>query len=191
MSLSVRGGYPGFTLVELLIVIAVLAIGLTIAVPSMQEFLKNNRVAAQNNELVALISLAKSQAIRRNEHWQVRLDSDGFSWSGNVRPVLGELDPAEDAGCPEISGAIRCSDFQGVRLLEEDQSADNLIITFNNRGFVDPDSEVCTVDPDSEVCTSVQLVLEHRNCTGPRQKRQIVVLPTGQITSQQHPDPCS
>ena len=182
MSLSVRGGYPGFTLVELLIVIAVLAIGLTIAVPSMQEFLKNNRVAAQNNELVALISLAKSQAIRRNEPWQVRLDSDGYSWSGNVRPVLGELDQEEDAGCPEISGAIRCSDFQGVRLLEGDQSADDLIITFNNRGFV---------DPDSEVWTSVELVLEHRNCTGPRQKRQIVVLPTGQITSQQHPDPCS
>jgi len=174
MNLSKRGSHTGFTLVELLVVIAVLAIGLTIAVPSLQEFLKNNRVAAQNNELVALISLAKSQAIRRNAPWQIRLDSDsdGFSWSGNVRPAEGELDPKDDAGCPEIPGVIRCSDFQGVRLTGAQ------IITFNNRGFLDLGSE--DWDP-------VNLVLEHRNCTGARQKREIKVLPTGQITSRAVP----
>ena len=174
MNLSIRCGHTGFTLVELLIVIAVLAIGLTIAVPSMQEFLKNNRVASQNNELVALISLAKSQAIRRNEPWQVRLDSDGFWWSGNVRPAEGGLDPddPDDAGCPEIPDVVRCSDFQGVQLTGAQ------IITFNNRGFLDLGSE--DWDP-------VNLVLEHRNCTGARQKREIEVLPTGQITSRAVP----
>jgi len=169
MSLSVRGGYPGFTLVELLIVIAVLAIGLTIAVPSMQEFLKNNRVAAQNNELVALISLAKSQAIRRNEDWQVQLTSTDVGWDGQVRPrEERDLEEELDAGCPEIEGAIRCSDFQGVKLTGA------TTLTFNNRGYV---------DREDGGFQPVELTLAHQRCTRDRQARKIEVLATGQVSS--------
>ena len=172
MNLSIRGGHPGFTLVELLIVIVVLAIGLTIAVPSLQEFLKNNRVAAQNNELVALISLAKSQAIRLNENWQVELISDGFSWAGNVRPADRNPTDAEEEGCPDEVGVVRCSSFQNVELLHDDGT--KTAIEFNNRGFL---------ELESQDWASVDLVLEHRNCKGGRQKRLIEILPTGQITS--------
>lgn len=162
------------TLVELLVVIAVLAIGLTIAVPSVQELLRNNRVASQNNDLVALITLAKSQAIRNNENWQVELISNGFSWRGNVRPDGRAPGPDEDAGCPEESGVVRCSSFQGVRL----NGATTL--TFNNRGFL---------ELDSGAWDSVELGLEHQGCTGARQAREIEILPTGQLTSEAAPCP--
>jgi type IV fimbrial biogenesis protein FimT len=164
----------GVTLIELLVVIAVLAIGLTIAVPSVQELLRNNRVASQNNELVALITLAKSQAIRLNEEWQVELISNGSGWIGNVRPAGRVPEEDEDAGCPERSGVVRCSNFQGVSLTGA------TTLTFNNRGFL---------EMESGAWDSVELRLEHQGCSGARQAREIEILPTGQLTSQA--DDCS
>lgn len=174
MNAASAGRRKGVTLIELLIVIVVLAIGLTIAVPSVQELLRNNRVASQNNELIALIALAKSQAIRNNENWQVELISNGFSWRGNVRPDGRDPGPEEDAGCPGESGVVRCSTFQGVGLT----GARTLI--FNNRGFL---------EMDTGAWDSVELRLEHQGCTGARQAREIEILPTGQLTAQA--DGCS
>ena len=176
MNTSSVGRSKGFTLVELLVVIAIVAISLTIAVPSVQELLRNNRVASQNNELVALIMLAKSQAIRNNEDWQVELISNGFSWRGNVRPDGRDPGPEEDQGCPEESGVVRCSNFQGVSLTGTGVTT----LIFNNRGFL---------ELDSEAWGSVGLRLEHQGCRGTRQAREMVILPTGQLTSQA--DDCS
>ena len=177
MNAASAGRRKGVTLIELLIVIVVLAIGLTIAVPSVQELLRNNRVASQNNELVALIMLAKSQAIRRNENWQVELISNGPSWRGNVRPADRNPDPEEDDGCPGEFGVVRCSDFQGVGLTPEGVTT----LIFNNRGFL---------EMDTGAWDSVELRLEHQGCSGARQAREIEILPTGQLTTAQA-DGCS
>lgn len=170
MNIGSKAKFLGFTLVELMIIIAVIAIAATIAVPSLQQLLRNNRVAAQNNELIALITLAKSQAIRRNQNWQIEFRSDGFAWSANVRPPAGEgVDPVDDAGCPDIPGVIRCASLQGVSLTGPAR------LTFNNRGFLEQGPNDWATET---------LTLEHRDCSGNRQKREIEVLPTGQVTSQ-------
>ena len=159
----------GITLLELMIVIAIIGIAATIAAPSIQDLLRNNRVAAQNNELIALITLAKSQAIRRNENWQVDLLSNGSSWQGNVRPADGTpVDPADDQGCPSIPGVIRCSASQRVSL---DPS---VTLIFNNRGFLDQGAGTWTTET---------VFLTHQDCSGDLQAREIDVLPTGQVTS--------
>ena len=54
----------GFTLVELVIVIVMLAILTAIALPSFTDTLTRNRLAAQNNELVAAVNLARTLAIQ-------------------------------------------------------------------------------------------------------------------------------
>ena len=54
----------GFTMVELMVTVAVLAILAGIALPSFQASLRSNRVATTSNELLASLSLGRTEAIR-------------------------------------------------------------------------------------------------------------------------------
>jgi type IV fimbrial biogenesis protein FimT len=55
----------GFTLVELVVTMAIAAIILTQAVPSFSTMISNNRLTTQTNNLVADINLARSEAVKR------------------------------------------------------------------------------------------------------------------------------
>lgn len=54
----------GFTLVELLVVVVVVGIGFSLAVPSFQGMQARNRLATQTNDLISAINLARSEAGR-------------------------------------------------------------------------------------------------------------------------------
>lgn len=57
----------GFTLIELMIVLAVLAVVIGLAVPSMGQFMLSGKLRAYSNEVVASVALARSEAIKRNQ----------------------------------------------------------------------------------------------------------------------------
>ncbi len=57
----------GFTLVEMLVVLAVSAIILSIAAPSFMNIIANNRVASAANEMVVFLNLAKSEAVKSGQ----------------------------------------------------------------------------------------------------------------------------
>lgn len=105
---------PGFTLIELIVTIAVAAILLGVAVPSFQETIKNNRMAANVNEFIAALNLARSEAIKRgvpvtvckgnaaacnnaarwDDGWIVF--ADGAGAAGTVNAGTGACLPTED-----------------------------------------------------------------------------------------------
>ena len=60
--------YParGFTLVELMVVLVVLAATLTASLPAMQRLLQNNQVRVQASRVLGAINLARSEAVMRN-----------------------------------------------------------------------------------------------------------------------------
>ena len=60
------GSSRGFTMVELMITVAVMAIVAAIATPTMTAMINNGRVAGQTEELVSSLQLARAEAIRRN-----------------------------------------------------------------------------------------------------------------------------
>lgn len=56
----------GLTLVELIIVLTIAGVLAALAAPGMQKFVASNRLTAQVNDLLADISHARSEAIKRN-----------------------------------------------------------------------------------------------------------------------------
>ncbi|AKC87475.1 GspH/FimT family pseudopilin [Pseudoxanthomonas suwonensis] len=69
----------GFTLVELMITLAVLAVLLAIGLPNFQQSLRNNRVATTTNDMIAAISLARSEAIRNTRGGAICASEDGLT----------------------------------------------------------------------------------------------------------------
>ncbi|MGH8584797.1 MAG: GspH/FimT family pseudopilin [Gammaproteobacteria bacterium] len=67
----------GFTLIELMVGVAVLAIALGAGAPSMSEFIQNSRLAVQTNDLIASLHLARTEAIKRNARVTVCRSASG------------------------------------------------------------------------------------------------------------------
>ncbi|MCQ4309776.1 GspH/FimT family pseudopilin [Pseudomonas stutzeri] len=55
----------GFTLIELMVTIAVLAIVIVIAAPSFTSVLQSNRTTALHHEILGALQLARSEAVKR------------------------------------------------------------------------------------------------------------------------------
>jgi type IV fimbrial biogenesis protein FimT len=62
-----RQGQRGFTLVELVFTLLIAALLLSIGVPSFQSQIRNNRLSAAANDLVAAFAFAKSETIGRSD----------------------------------------------------------------------------------------------------------------------------
>ncbi len=67
----------GFTLIELMVTLAVAAILLTVGVPSFRATVENNRLTTAANELVSALNLARSEAIKRGVRVTVCKSADG------------------------------------------------------------------------------------------------------------------
>ncbi len=55
----------GFTMVELMVTLVVLAVLLALAAPNMSSFINNSRLRASQGELVSALTLARSEATKR------------------------------------------------------------------------------------------------------------------------------
>jgi type IV fimbrial biogenesis protein FimT len=83
----------GFTLIELMVVIAIIAIGLGIAAPSVRNLTLNARMSAQANDLLADLALARTEAIKRNVRVAMCSSSTGLACTGGtpLRPAPWEV----------------------------------------------------------------------------------------------------
>ena len=75
------GRHPGFTLIELIVTISVLAILTALATPSFRSIMLNSRSASDANNLLSLIILARSEAVTRNRSVTLCKSADGNSCS--------------------------------------------------------------------------------------------------------------
>ena len=69
----------GFTLLELMVTLAIVAIVLTVGIPSFREMMRENRLATQTNEFLAALALARSEALKRGVRVTLCKSADGAS----------------------------------------------------------------------------------------------------------------
>jgi type IV fimbrial biogenesis protein FimT len=69
----------GFTLVEMMVVMAILGIFLAIAVPSFRQMLMNFQIRALSESILNGLQLARSSAVQRNERVQFELAANAWT----------------------------------------------------------------------------------------------------------------
>jgi len=80
----------GFTLVELMVTISILAIMLSIAVPSFSKMIKNNNIYAGTNELVSALILTRSEALKRSNDVTLCTSDDQTTCAGSSELDYGK-----------------------------------------------------------------------------------------------------
>lgn len=78
----------GFTIVELMIVLALLGIIAAIAVPNFTQFIRNNQVQAKAEEVHALLQYARAQAVATRKGYAVNFQNWQVTSGGNVERQL-------------------------------------------------------------------------------------------------------
>lgn len=77
----------GFTLIELMITLAVAVILLMIAVPSFNNLIASNRITTVANDVVDAINTARMEAVKRNSNTQLCSDLATLNTSGSTDPL--------------------------------------------------------------------------------------------------------
>lgn len=78
----------GLTLIEFMIAIAVLAILITIAVPSFADLIQNTRFSSTTNDFLITLRSARSEAIKRRAPVRVESVNANADWSGGWRVTV-------------------------------------------------------------------------------------------------------
>lgn len=84
-----RGVRDGFTLVEMLVVLAMMAVLLTLVAPGFGNLIRDNRMISSVNGLRAALHTARSEAIARRAPVRVCATSDGASCDGAANAWAG------------------------------------------------------------------------------------------------------
>ena len=125
----------GFTLLEFITVMAIVAILMAIGVPSFKYATTANRIAAEVNGLVGDLQYARAEAVKEGQTVIACASVNGTSCSNANTWQTGWIvcsDPANDGAC----------DFTPLRVQTAFTSTDTLIassntsvLTFNREGF--------------------------------------------------------
>ena len=152
---AVRRGSSGFTIIELLVVIAVSAVLLGIAVPSFTDFVAQQRVKSNAEQLRQALIIARAEAVKSKRAVYIKPDTGGWSagwFISRDHDNDGDLEHNTIANCSSNSGGDICLQvFNEMNAGTVVESSSQSVIAFNSQGrptstalsfrFCDPNSD--------------------------------------------------
>lgn len=134
-----------FTLIELVVVIAIAAILLTLAVPPYQDFIKRNGVESLQSRFAAAVVTARTEAASRNTITSLCASADGATCGGVDDWTKGWIVFVDATGTgtfvagEEVLLSFQTSSTYKVRLQSETATSPSTgklaLISFTNQGF--------------------------------------------------------
>ena len=164
---------------ELLLAIAVLAILVTLAVPSFTQFIQNNRLAGQANEMVAAFQFARSEALKRGVWADMCASADGESCGGSFAD--GWIVETGPAGLrADETNPLRVWSAPGDDLQFDSQQS---FARFLSSGCFDHDRDGACSAPQSDPAAETPLIeLKIPECPNDN-LREILISRTGRVSS--------
>jgi type IV fimbrial biogenesis protein FimT len=146
---KMKAKQSGFTLLEMMIAIALLAALLSFGLPNFRDFVRNARMAAAANDLLADMNFARSEAIKRRVPVTLcKLNADGDDCDDDddtpFRRWIVFVDDAdaaaEDAadGDGTVDGGEAILRTSGISAEIDHATATGLFSTFIASGFIRP-----------------------------------------------------
>jgi len=148
----------GFTIVEIMVALAVAGILIGLAAPAFNEFIAQRRLTAQVNDLMVAVQYARSEAGRRGERVSLQAidaDDDTNEWGAGYCVVVDNPGDCDDA--------LRMFDATGANTLNANDDLDGVgTLSFNPRGLLaapvlDAPATIDLCNPDEDTGRRVVL----------------------------------
>jgi type IV fimbrial biogenesis protein FimT len=137
--MATRPKSSGFTMVELMMTVAIGSIVLMLAIPSFRYVTNSNRIAAEINGLLGDLQFARAEAIKEGKTVTVCLSSDGASCTGGTAWENGWIvfqDPTNLGFVDPTENVLRIQKrFSGT---DSFSSSGITSVTFNREGYAAP-----------------------------------------------------
>lgn len=125
--------HKGFTLVELIVTIAVIAILAVIAAPSMSSWLKNNKIKTTQGDIAHFLNEARSNAIKSGKRIEICASSDDQLTCADTEKTewsKGIIARQINSTAPNDTVVISKIEFNDTRLSVQAPA----VLSFNNVG---------------------------------------------------------
>ena len=117
----------GYTLLELLVTVAIVAIVASLAVPSFQNMIATQRVRSAANDLVASLNFARSEAVKRNT--TVLVTPAGASWAAGWDVEVGGADLRRHEPVESLTITSKAGTDGQFGFLRDGRRSDNDLVT--------------------------------------------------------------
>lgn len=129
MNIIRKRAIKGFTLAELMVTLAVIAILLAVGIPSFQNYIANQRATAAAQDLLIILLQARSEAVKRNSRVDISFSRDSSS-----------------------------KKWWGWAVIDKSDTANSSKAFSDCCGTISTSQTDCTVNPTPTYCLNVQVV---------------------------------
>ncbi|UPG96630.1 GspH/FimT family pseudopilin [Luteibacter aegosomatissinici] len=136
----------GFTLLEMLVAIVIIAILVAIAVPSFRTTIQKHRLRSAADNLQAAVDYARAEAVLRATYVSLCASTDGATCSGTKTYETGWLVYAHPVATTTATDVYTTDSTKGMLLLRAGgaldmvsaRALDTVVVTFGQQGQLEP-----------------------------------------------------